>query len=354
MTKPHALLVTRDETLLDDVLRLAAAAGVILDVAHDAVAALSGWAAAPLVLVGPDLLGQVAEAAPPRRDRAHVVSAGPLPEPLFRDALLVGAETVVELPAGETWLVERLTDVADGGLRRAVTIAVLGGSGGVGASTFAAALASVAAGASSPVTLVDADPLGGGVDRVVGFEGLDGIRWETLADSAGRFGSRSLREALPRRDGLAVLAWGAGSRSVLDPARVREVVSATQRGSDLVVLDLPRYPDATSADLLMRCDHVVLLSGLTVPAVAATSRVSALVAPVADRVHLVARGGAGALPAEDVAATLELPLLAVMSDQRRLAESVELGLGPVRSRRGPLARAARAVIGRLTAPGVAA
>ena len=41
MTSP--LFVTRDETLLDELLRLAAAAGVTPDVAHDGVAALRGW-----------------------------------------------------------------------------------------------------------------------------------------------------------------------------------------------------------------------------------------------------------------------------------------------------------------------
>ena len=46
MTAP--LFVTRDDTLLDELLRLAAAAGVTPDVAHDGAAALRGWAAAPL------------------------------------------------------------------------------------------------------------------------------------------------------------------------------------------------------------------------------------------------------------------------------------------------------------------
>jgi hypothetical protein len=36
-----------------------------------------------------------------------------------------------------------------------------------------------------------------------------------------------------------------------------------------------------------------------------------------------------------------------MHDQRGLEEAVELGLGPVRRRRGPLARAAKAVLGQV-------
>jgi len=40
--------------------------------------------------------------------------------------------------------------------------------------------------------------------------------------------------------------------------------------------------------------------------------------------------------------------VARMPDQRGLAEAIDLGLGPVRSRRGPLARAADEVLTRLT------
>ncbi|UMG94017.1 hypothetical protein [Nocardioides sp. TF02-7] len=41
---------------------------------------------------------------------------------------------------------------------------------------------------------------------------------------------------------------------------------------------------------------------------------------------------------------MKLPVLAQMRDQKGLAEALDLGLGPLRSRRGPLARAAAAVL----------
>src|SRR5690242_6309727 len=50
MTAP--LFVTADESLLDELLRLAAAAGTTPDVAHDVPAALRACPRAPLVLVG--------------------------------------------------------------------------------------------------------------------------------------------------------------------------------------------------------------------------------------------------------------------------------------------------------------
>ena len=349
MTSDHPLLVTRDEALLDDLLRLAAAAGAVLDVAHDSGAARTGWATAPVVLVGADAVASLAATSPLRRERVHVVGHGPAPDDLYRAALAVGADTVAELPAAETWLVETLTDVVDGTSGRAVTLAVVGGSGGAGATTFAAALARTAASASRPATLVDADPLGGGIERVIGLDAPDGVGWGSLRGSTGRFGSRSLRAALPQVDGLAVLGWGASPRGGLDPGVVREVVSALQRGNETVVLDVPRYPDAATGEVLTRCDHVLVVTTLTLPGVAASGLAAAAVAPYARQVHLVARRGPAALDPDDVARTLGLPLVAVMAGQRRLAEAVDLGLGPVHARRGPLARAARTTLAALVA-----
>lgn len=339
-----ALLVTRNDHLLGEMLRLAAAAGVTLDVAHDAGSALQAWPSAAAVLVGDDSLAAVADRAPVRREQVHVVASGPVPDTLFRTALSIGADHVAELPAAESWVVELLTDVADGGARRATTIGVMGGSGGAGATVFAAALAIIATGRDRPGILIDADPLGGGIDRVVGVEGLEGIRWDSLLGAHGRFGARSLREALPQKDGLAVLTWSAVPGRAADAVAVREVLSAAQRGNDVVVVDLPRYLDPVTVDVVSRCDHVVVVTGLTVPAVSAAGRVVAQLRETARRVHLVARGGASGLGAEEVARALGAPLLATMSHQRRLQEAVDLGLGPVSSRRGPLARAARQVL----------
>jgi secretion/DNA translocation related CpaE-like protein len=335
----RTLLVTRDEPLLEDMLRLAAAGGVTLDVAHDVPEAVRGWSGAGLVLVGADLLDGLAAALPPRRTAVHVVGHAPVADGCFRQALAVGAENVVELPAADDWMVELLTDAADGVSGHARTIALMGGSGGAGATTFAAALA-VTAAESIPVTLVDTDPLGGGVDRVVGLESCTGVRWDTLTRTRGRIGARFLRESLPQADDLAVLAWGSGPPPEVDPAAAREALSAAQRGSSLVVLDLPRHQTPMTAELLGRCDDVVLVAGLTVPAAAAAARVTAALGRVAARLHLAVRGG-GALSPDEVAAMLGVPLLVEIGEQRRLAESVDLGLGPVHARRGRIARAAR-------------
>lgn len=337
---PHVLLATRDPVLHDELTRLAAAAGVSARDVADAGSALRAWSAAEVVLVGADLADALVDLGPPRRPRVFVVADGAAPDATFRSALLVGAEQVVLLPDGRTTLAGLLGDLEDERARPAPVVGVVGGSGGAGATTFACALGQVAA-RSGPAVVVDVDPLGPGADRVLGLDASAGARWDDLARTTGRMGARSFREALPSHDGLGVLTWSAGSSSRPAPATVRESLSAARRGHDLVVVDLPRCVDELVEETLLRCDLVVVVLRPSVSSLTATTR---LVGRLADapRLGLVVRGH-GVDPA-DLAAVSGATVLAEMADQRRLDESVDLGLGPVRGRRGPLARAAGEVL----------
>ncbi len=348
MTAP--LIITRDESLLDELLRLAAAAGVTPEVAHDGAAALRGWRAAPLVLLGADLAEEVARTGPSRREGVHVVALGAVPDDLFRVALSVGAENVAELPRSEGWLTETLTDLGETGRPRGLVLGVLGGSGGAGATTFACALAQTAA-RVAPAVVVDADPLGPGADRVLGLESQDGVRWDALCQTTGRLSSRALREALPRRGALGVLTWRAGAAGSLQSFAVREALSAAQRGHDRVLIDLPRTVDPVTTEVIARCDRVVVM---VVPTVAGVASAGRLCTRLADptRVRLVVRGaGVGS---REIARATGVPVIARMPDQRGLAEAIDLGLGPVRSTRGPLGRTAADVLARLSVMGAAA
>jgi len=337
----HALLITADETLLDELVRLCAAAGTTPDVAADVGTALRGWSSAALVLLGADLAPDLARASPPRRDGVHLVAWGAAPDELFRTALAVGAEGVALLPGSAEWLAAVLGDVGDVGRARGLTIGVMPGSGGAGATTFACGLAQLAS-RTGPTVVIDADPLGPGVDRVLGLEARPGARWGDLAGTAGRLSARSLREGLPRYADLGVLTWGGGDRRELDVPTVREVLSAARRGHDTVVVDLPRTGDPVTEEVGHRCDQVLVVVAASVTGIASAGR---LVARFGDRsrLRLVVRG-AGAEP-EAVARAVGVPLIAAMGDQRGLAESIDLGVGPMRSRRGPLGRAARTVLG---------
>jgi secretion/DNA translocation related CpaE-like protein len=339
------LLVTDDEPLLADLVRLAAAAGVAPEVARSSAEALRRWTAAPLVLVGADRASDLAQVRPPRRARVHVVGRGPLPDLLFRDALAVGAESVAGLPSSEAWLVEVLTDVGDGAAPSGTTVGVVGGAGGAGATVFAAALAQVCA-ASGRTLVVDTDVLGAGIDRVLGLEHLDGIRWDALVQASGRLSARSLREALPRRDDLSVLTWPVDRTPTLQAFAVREALSAGRRGFAAVVVDVPRHPDPVVDEVVSRCDHVLLVSTLTVPALTAAARVARRL-PSGPVTGLVLRGGTAGVSPHEAGRVLGLPVVAAMSDQRGLDEAISLGVGPLRSRRGTLARAARQAAARV-------
>jgi secretion/DNA translocation related CpaE-like protein len=326
------LLLTRSAPVHDAVAPLCAAAGVDLEASGEPSLCLSTWTAADLVLVGVDLVDEVVALAPPRRHGVHVAGLSP-GDHAFRGAVALGAASVVDLPDASAWLVDVLADVGE----RASpgrTVGVVGGTGGAGATTLACALAQWHAG-RAPTLLVDADPLGPGIDRLLGMEDLPGVRWEALVDTAGRLGARALREAVPRRDHLGVLTWS-GVRRRTDVPTARRILPAAARGHDLVVLDLARQ-ETCLAELVDRCDDLLVVTPTTVPALAATAR---LVAGLGreGRAGLVVRPGA--LGDTDAERVTGLPVVAAVGDQRGLAAAVDRGLGPLTGR-GPLARAAR-------------
>lgn len=334
------LLITASTSLRDEVLRLSAAAGVSPEVVADLPGALRGWAGASLVLVGTDLAPALAELAPGRRDGVHVLADGPVGGELFRVALALGAEGVVDLPTSAPWVVERLTDAGDPGATRGLVVGVLGGSGGAGATTLACALGQAAA-RRGPTVVVDCDPLGPGVDRVLGLDGLAGSRWEALCQTTGRLSARALREALPQRDDLRALSWQAGSTASPQAFAVREALSAARRGHDTVVVDLPRVVDPLGVEVLARCDAVVMVVVPSVPGVAAASRLAARLSGAAAP-GIVLRGSG--LLERDVSRATGLSVVAHVPHQRGLAEAIDLGLGPIRSWRSPLARTCVALV----------
>jgi secretion/DNA translocation related CpaE-like protein len=308
--------------------------------ARDETAALAAWSSAPLVLVGADLAKPFSRVGPPRRAGVHVVGCDGVPDDVFRTALALGAENVAELPRSAGWLTELLADIGDSSPTGSMTIGVIGGSGGAGASTFACALGQVAA-RSGPAVVIDTDPLGPGADRVLGLDDHDGIRWDALCQTTGRFSGRSLRDSLPRRDQLGVLTWHPGPQGSLQAFAVRNALAAAQRGHHTVVVDLPRMVDPLVEELVARCERVFVL---TVPTVAGLASAARLCARFRDPspLRLVVRGEH--VSADVVARLTTVPVAAQMPDQRGLEECLDLGLGPVRSRRGPLGRTASALL----------
>jgi secretion/DNA translocation related CpaE-like protein len=339
------LAATADDGLLDDLVRLAAASGAVLDVAADVGAARRMWASAPLVLVGADLAGAITGAALPRRPDVIVAAHSLDDRALWQWAVELGAEHVIHVRQAEAWLVTRIADAAEGGRHEATTIGVVGGRGGAGASTLAAALAVTAARQGISSFLVDGDPLGGGIELVVGGEDTAGMRWPELVGSEGRMSAGALRSALPQWGDLVVLSWDRGDVCAVPTMAMRSVLGAARRGGDLVVLDLPRYLDEATQEALSACRTVLLVVPAEVRAVAAAARVAGALATHVSDIRTVVRGPSPAgLDGRIIADALDLHLAGEMAPEPRLDLMLERGEVPAARGSGPLARMCRRLL----------
>ncbi|AJE41758.1 septum site-determining protein Ssd [Streptomyces nodosus] len=328
------LIVTEDTELLDDLLRLCAAAGARPEV-HPGVPAHRGsWEAAPLVLVGDDAVRRVRGAV---RRRGVVLVGRDQDDPgVWRRGVEIGADHVLLLPDGEQWLVDRIADVAEGVGRPALTVGVIGGRGGAGASTLACALAVTSAREGRRTLLVDADPLGGGLDVLLGGETTEGLRWPAFAASRGRVGGGALEESLPELHALRVLSWDRGDTVAVPPQAVRAVLAAARRRGGAVVVDLPRRVDEGVAEALAQVDVGVLVIPAELRAVAAARRVASAVGMVLGDLRIAVRGPyAPGLDDREVARLLRLPLLGEVPSEKPPQDG---SVPPGAAARGPLAR----------------
>lgn len=335
MSRP--LIVTADPDALDDLLRLAATAGVEVDVASDVPSARRCWSTAPLVVVGPDLHDRVARSRLGRRPKLVALGRDLDDASIWQRAVEMGAEHVVFLPDAEVWLVEAFSEAVEGSGKEGVLVAVLGGRGGAGATTLAAALAVTAVRRDLRTLLVDGDPHGGGIDLVFGGELTEGLRWPELGATRGRVPAAALAEALPTMDDLSVLSWDRGEPAHLPVEAVQAVLGAARRSCDLVVVDLPRSLDEASREVLSVATTTLLVVPAEVRATAAAGRIAAGAGLLCRDLRLVVRGPAPAgLQAADVARALGLPLVGDLRAEPGLDLALERGEPPGRRSRSPL------------------
>ncbi len=328
------LIVTRDRVLREELLRLCAAAAVTPHVIEQPDGARRSWSHASCVLVGDDCADAVARLALGRRDDVVLVARGQESAALWQRGVAVRADHVALVPDAEAWLVERIADTVDNPAATAVTLGIIGARGGAGASTLAAALGLCAARRGQEALLVDVDTLAGGVELVVGCEDVAGLRWPEVAETRGRVSSSALRAALPNHEDLAVLSFDRTDDVQLEPATLQAMLSSARRGSDLVVVDLSRRVDTLVAEALPVLDVLILVSTLDVGAAAGASRLLALLEPLCPDIRLVVRRtSAASVDVESLAATLRLPLLAVLPSPRSTTRAVNEGLGPLGCRR---------------------
>jgi secretion/DNA translocation related CpaE-like protein len=278
------LVMSSDAHLIEDLIRLGAAAGAELSVRSTPAA--SAWAAAPLVVIGVDAIGGVLAEALPRRHGVVIVSRRErdpdpgVPLSVWQGAVALGAEQVIELPDGERWIVDRLAELSDDATSGGPVISCVPAVGGAGASTLACMLARDSAG-----FLIDIDTYGAAIP-------VDhGVRWPDLTATRGRIPTASLSSALPTVHGAHVLTGTPESRFRIPAEALVAVIDAGARGFACTVIDTPRCEAEATRIAWSRSDLVIIVIG---PDPASVARVPALVDgihEVCTQVAVVARMG---------------------------------------------------------------
>jgi len=321
----ETLLCTGDEALASAV--AAAGAAVRRPVTRvEGLEALAGaWREAGVIVVGADVAVPAARMALPSRDGVYVLGDARAPAAALSASVRLGAGTIV-LPEGAELLVDVLAG-RTGGARAASRIAVLGGSGGVGASTVAVGLA-MAGTALGPSALVDLDPWGGGLDLLLGAERAPGWRWDRLKSARGQIGD--LRGELPSVTGVSMVSMSRDDATGVTRDAVAAVVSALARSHAVVVLDVGRCLDAASREALRSSDRTVVVVAQDVRGVAAARMTLDAAQPSGAGVVVRLRRG-GTIRAGDVAAALALPLLGTVPYAASLPAAAERGVPPDRA-----------------------
>ncbi|HUS22865.1 MAG TPA: septum site-determining protein Ssd [Aeromicrobium sp.] len=321
-TASSPLLCTADDALLDVLLDWCSAVGTVPDVVRDAGMAQRLWRGAQLVLVGDDLAAEIARNLPPRRPAVFVVARGGRP---WDQAVALGAEDVLDATDRDRALAA-LTAAVDGG-GEACVVAVVGGVGGVGASCLAATLALEAGRRGLRVLLVDGDPLGGGLDVLLGIEKVEGVRWPKAGAQSGAVTSRSLTEALPQTGNVWVLTAGRPNTAG-DLTSAVGLLSAARRGFDVVVCDVDRHVDSLGSELLAHALLTVVVVPEDVRSLAAATSVIQRVSSHASSLAVVTAHRRPGLARDTIEATLGLPVIAQVRLDRRLQEALDHGVGP--------------------------
>ncbi len=334
------LLLTRSEPVVDVVLAASAALGVAVRVVGSAEEAAAAWPRAMAVFVADDSAQALADLGP--KPRAGVYLVGFAADTLARWSVALGGQVIV-LPDGIAALSAVLSDDRGTG---APLVGVVGGCGGAGASTLAAGLAVAARRRGLAAALVDLDPIGGGIDLLLGAERTPGWRWPRLLGAHGEV--NDVRRFLPQVDGVTMVSMGRVLGPDAEPdaepdegpsaESVRAVLGSLARHHDVVLLDPGRTPLAAARHSLdtWRTTLVVTGTGVReVAAAAATVRGLELIEP-----RLVVRRSPGsAVPSDVVGRALGLRVAATLPEDRTLPRAAEHGDPPGRRGRGKWARA---------------
>jgi secretion/DNA translocation related CpaE-like protein len=320
------LVVTGDGELLDELVGLAAAGGVEVSVAIDAIAAEDRWASAPLVVVGADQATALVRRNVPRRLGVVLVSRsgpdGTAPEPAgaaegateaaeWLGVAALHPEHVVRLPEARSWLVTRFAECRPSMRRRAApVVAFVSGHPDAGASLLAVGVALAARQRGLATLLVSPERRVAGTARSDGS--VDPVRADPRGtDATPAAGDREQPDSSAPT--LAVLSFDRSAGAAVLPDAMAAALRAARHGRDLVVVDLPHAYDDAYRLALSAADRCYLTVVAGIRECAAGTRVAAAVRRHCPRLALVVRiAPRGGLRPDEVAEALGLPLAGVL------------------------------------------
>ncbi len=316
------LLLSANPELQGAVGRVCAAAAVELVIAENLDQATGRWEEVSALLLDARLAtldGGVAGWSV----ATVIVGFGPDAAQVWQRAEQEGADKVAILPDSASWLANYL-----GCLRNSTpgagVVGILGASGGAGASTLAVLVAVAAAAQGTRTLLVDGDPLGGGLETALAAAHVPGLRWPDLLHASGTINPEHLAASLPQLASLALLSWSSTPRHDEGPAStaaVGEVMRAARAAYGLVVVDLPRTPQALGP-LAGHCSGTVFVVPARARAAAATLALAPLLPPMP--MAAAVRGPLGeGLDAAMVAGAVGMPLIGQLPHLRGVTEALE-------------------------------
>ena len=336
-----------DSELLDQVLAITAVVGVEPLVLGDVGLLRQHWSSASMVLLGVDQAARAGAMGLPRRTEVYLITEEQTSHQAQPWSIHLGA-AVVTLPSSASWLSDALANVGVIGRGTGRLVCVVGGSGGVGVSTLAAGLAFVAA-RTERTMLIDADPLSGGLDLLLGAERTPGWRWPRLATARGHLGD--LTGQLPSVDGMDVLSMARGESPrgwVPHAEQLKAVLLSALRSHEIAIIDLGRALGAAISEALRQAELAVLVVRDDIRGIAAGREVVHHLEAECDHLGVVVRHSKSHfLEPKLVADGVGLPLLGSFPEDPALALAAERGDPPGRSLRSSLSRLCRQLLGEL-------
>ncbi|MCK2240026.1 MULTISPECIES: septum site-determining protein Ssd [unclassified Crossiella] len=304
------------------------------------------WEQTPLVMLDEQTLAECATSSLPRRSDVLVLTTAEPHTDSWPHAVALGATPVLILSAAANSLdaaLAKATGEPDPG--QGLVVAVLGGRGGAGATVLATALTLTAADQGRNATLLDCDPLGGGIDRVLGTDKGQVLGWSAIPAWGDRLNRIPLRHSWPTAGVYGPTVLSCDERvAELDPRAVESVISACRVDEGVVVCDLPRTADPATRTVLAYADLAVLVVPAESRACHSAARMVTRIKSQGTPVALVVRGPApSGRSVRDVEADVGLPSLITMRPATGLEVALDVGAMAYRSS-SPLARAARKVL----------